>query len=637
MARSPYFQNPTYTDFKESVRVASTISVNINLPGATMDGVTLTFGDTLLLKDQGIPANNGTYLWTAADVPLERAAGGIDHQLSSGMIVIIEEGTVNANKVFMLTTDEPIEPGVTELVFEEFAPSGGDADTLEGEAGAFYLDRDNHTGDQLASTISDFDTQVQSSSLDEMTAPAVDVDWNAKKITNLADPVDPQDAATRAYGDANWAGGGGVALSDNNIWTGTNQFNQDVFIRNAAKIDFEGTDPDSIVLRSLQTGDGNYRMIVRESGEIQWGDGTSNPATDTRLFRYGAGNLKTNGGFYAGGGAVLGDTRLRLNGPASQLFIEDITHDTRPWVTVQPLSLDVTFKSDTNGKMYWGNGTDPLDTNLYRSGAGELTTDGIVKVTGTPVDPTDVATVQYVTDNSGVALGDNNIWTGTNDFQDVLSATVTGDAFPWITSSMRSLVFGEGTLVGQAVLYADIDGVLRLESPSGVNVDQEISSQTGLAVSTGTIGQNKFAVSGTGELHWFDGSFVVDTYLLRNGVNKLKTEGKFIIGGGLRLGTQTHVGGAGDYTVDLTTDHTILVNTTPGATYVLLPASLQGDTVVVTDKLGTSATNDIRISSTVGKKVNGSTGDFVMAVNRSSVELRADSNGDWYVVASRFI
>jgi hypothetical protein len=37
---------------------------------------------------------------------------------------------------------------------------GGDADTLEGEAGAYYLDRDNHTGDQLAATISDFATAV---------------------------------------------------------------------------------------------------------------------------------------------------------------------------------------------------------------------------------------------------------------------------------------------------------------------------------------------------------------------------------------------------------------------------------------------------------------------------------------------
>jgi hypothetical protein len=37
---------------------------------------------------------------------------------------------------------------------------GGDADTLEGQAGAYYLSRTNHTGTQAASTISDFDTAV---------------------------------------------------------------------------------------------------------------------------------------------------------------------------------------------------------------------------------------------------------------------------------------------------------------------------------------------------------------------------------------------------------------------------------------------------------------------------------------------
>lgn len=41
------------------------------------------------------------------------------------------------------------------------ATAGGDADTLEGQDGAYYLDRANHTGSQTASTISDLDTAVR--------------------------------------------------------------------------------------------------------------------------------------------------------------------------------------------------------------------------------------------------------------------------------------------------------------------------------------------------------------------------------------------------------------------------------------------------------------------------------------------
>ena len=53
-----------------------------------------------------------------------------------------------------------------------------------------------------ASKISDFDTQVRTSRLDQMAAPTASVAFNAQKITGLADPTAAQDAATKNYVDS---------------------------------------------------------------------------------------------------------------------------------------------------------------------------------------------------------------------------------------------------------------------------------------------------------------------------------------------------------------------------------------------------------------------------------------------------
>ncbi len=62
--------------------------------------------------------------------------------------------------------------------------------------------RANHTGTQLAATVSDFDTQVRTSRLDQMAAPTASVALNAQKITGLGTPTaNTTDAATTAYVD----------------------------------------------------------------------------------------------------------------------------------------------------------------------------------------------------------------------------------------------------------------------------------------------------------------------------------------------------------------------------------------------------------------------------------------------------
>ena len=77
---------------------------------------------------------------------------------------------------------------------------------LQGNNTAYHLARANHTGTQLAATISDFDTQVRLSRLDQMAAPTASVAFNSQKITGLLDGVALTDAATVGQVQAGAAG-----------------------------------------------------------------------------------------------------------------------------------------------------------------------------------------------------------------------------------------------------------------------------------------------------------------------------------------------------------------------------------------------------------------------------------------------
>lgn len=66
--------------------------------------------------------------------------------------------------------------------------------------------RANHTGTQLAATISDFDTQVRTSRLDQLATPTGSIGAGNQKIINLLDPTSASDASTKNYVDSQLAG-----------------------------------------------------------------------------------------------------------------------------------------------------------------------------------------------------------------------------------------------------------------------------------------------------------------------------------------------------------------------------------------------------------------------------------------------
>lgn len=64
------------------------------------------------------------------------------------------------------------------------------------------LARSNHSGTQLAATISDLATTVQAYRLDQFAVPTSALNINSQRLTSVADPSSAQDAATKNYVDS---------------------------------------------------------------------------------------------------------------------------------------------------------------------------------------------------------------------------------------------------------------------------------------------------------------------------------------------------------------------------------------------------------------------------------------------------
>lgn len=103
-----------------AVRVASTTNITISAPGSTIDSVTMVSGNRFLAKDQTIGSEKGVYVWNGAAVPATRATDGVTGTLNAGAAFYVDEGTVNADTAWTLSTDDPITVGTTSLTFSKF-------------------------------------------------------------------------------------------------------------------------------------------------------------------------------------------------------------------------------------------------------------------------------------------------------------------------------------------------------------------------------------------------------------------------------------------------------------------------------------------------------------------------------------
>lgn len=79
--------------WKDSCRVATQSNINLTIPGATIDGVTMASGNRVLIRSQTIAYENGIYIWNGAATPMTRAIDANTSDELEQATVTVEEGT----------------------------------------------------------------------------------------------------------------------------------------------------------------------------------------------------------------------------------------------------------------------------------------------------------------------------------------------------------------------------------------------------------------------------------------------------------------------------------------------------------------------------------------------------------------
>ena len=153
-------------DVKQSVRVATTAPINLSADleaGDLIDGVTLVAGDRVLVKNQSTAIENGIYVAVASGAASRSsdANGTADTgELLPGTFTFVEEGTVNSDKGFVVSTNGTITIDVTQIAWTQFSGAGsfeaGDGLSQDGNTINVNVvaDRTEITGDavDIAST-----------------------------------------------------------------------------------------------------------------------------------------------------------------------------------------------------------------------------------------------------------------------------------------------------------------------------------------------------------------------------------------------------------------------------------------------------------------------------------------------------
>ena len=112
-------------DVKDSCVAATTANITIATAlnnGDTIDGVTLSTNDRVLVKDQSTASQNGIYIVGSSPARASDLAAGDD---AAGMFTFVEQGSTNADIGFVCTSNKgSAVVGTNNLAFAQFSSTG---------------------------------------------------------------------------------------------------------------------------------------------------------------------------------------------------------------------------------------------------------------------------------------------------------------------------------------------------------------------------------------------------------------------------------------------------------------------------------------------------------------------------------
>ena len=79
--------------WKDSARVATQSNINLSSPGATIDGITMSAQDRVLVRNQSTQSQNGIYVWNGASTAMTRSLDASTFAELEQAVITVEEGT----------------------------------------------------------------------------------------------------------------------------------------------------------------------------------------------------------------------------------------------------------------------------------------------------------------------------------------------------------------------------------------------------------------------------------------------------------------------------------------------------------------------------------------------------------------
>jgi hypothetical protein len=339
-----------------------------------------------------------------------------------------------------------------------------------------------------AAKISDFDTQVRTSRLDQMAAPTASVALNSQRITGLADPSGAQDAATKAYVDALKTGldvkdSVRAATTANITLSGTQTVDGVVLVAN-----------DRVLVKDQTTASGNGIYVVAAGAWTRALDADNTPGSEVTGGMF---TFVTEGTVNADSGWVLTTNDTIVLGTTALSFAQfsgagQITAGAG--LTKTGNTLDVA--STGGGSLTIGVDSINLTSGIATAGTyRSVTVDTYGRVTaGTAPTTFSGYGISDTSANLAAAISDE---TGTGALVFGTSPSLTTPSLSAETFSTTANVTAGTNTQGQGALTSDLSVITTAAAnPSGVTLPTATTGRRVIVVNKGANPVNIFPASG---------------------------------------------------------------------------------------------------------------------------------------------